>query len=94
MLWSLSSTTRTGLASGDEIRILGVALTSLLTATSYTATVASRATLTITAGGGLGADWALYDVCYIQELDVFLEHVTAYMVAFYMQKMVCTFGTP
>ena len=71
--WSLSSTTRTGLAAGDEIRIFGVALTSLLTATSYTATVASRATLTITAGGGLGADWALYDVCYIQELDVFFK---------------------
>lgn len=69
--WSLSSTTRTGLASGDEIRILGVALTSLLTATSYTATWSATHSLTITAGGGLGADWAVGDVCYIPDFDTF-----------------------
>jgi hypothetical protein len=69
--WSLSSTTRTGLAAGDEIRIFGVALTSLLTATSYTATWSAPHSLTITAGGGLGADWAIGDVCYIPDFDTF-----------------------
>lgn len=71
--WSLNSTTRTGLASGDEIRILGVALTSLLTATSYTATVSNNYQLTITAGGGLGADWVLGDVAYLPAYDTFFK---------------------
>lgn len=69
--WSLSSNTRTGLTSGDEIRILGVPLTSLLTATSYTATWSASHSLTITAGGGLGADWGVGDVCYIEDFDTF-----------------------
>lgn len=71
--WSLASTTRTGLASNDEIRIKGVALTSLLTATSYTATVTNNYQLTITAGGGLGADWATGNVGYLPAFDTFFK---------------------
>ena len=74
--WSLNSSTRTGLAAGDEIRIKGVALTSLLTATSYTATLTNTQTLTITAGGGLGADWAAGDVGYLPDYDTFFKVVT------------------
>lgn len=71
--WSLSSSTRTGLTNGDEIRIKGVALTSLLTATSYTATVTNNYQLTITAGGGLGADWVLGDIGYLPAYDTFFR---------------------
>ena len=71
--WSFNSATRTGLAAGDEIRIMGVALTSLLTATSYTATVTSQYQLTITAGGGLGADWAVNDIGYLPAYDTFFR---------------------
>lgn len=71
--WSLSSTTRTGLAANDEIRIKGIALTSLLTATSYTATVTSNYQLTITAGGGLGADWVAGNVGYLPAFDTFFK---------------------
>lgn len=69
--WSLNSSTRTGLAAGDEIRVLGVPLTSLLTATTYTATWSAPHSLTITSGGGLGADWAVGDVCYLPDFDTF-----------------------
>lgn len=71
--WSFASATRTGLTSGDEIRIKGVALTSLLTATSYTATITSKYQLTITAGGGLGADFVAYNVVYIPQWDAFFK---------------------
>lgn len=71
--WSLASSTRTGLTNGDEIRIKGVALTSLLTATSYTATVTNNYQLTITAGGGLGADWVAGDVAYLPAYDTFFK---------------------
>lgn len=71
--WSLASATRTGLASNDEIRIKGVALTSLLTATSYTATVTNNYQLTITAGGGLGADWAAGNVGYLPDFNTFFK---------------------
>lgn len=71
--WSLSSSTRTGLASNDEIRIKGVALTSLLTATSYTATVTNNYQLTITAGGGLGADWVAGNIGYLPAFDTFFK---------------------
>lgn len=73
--WSLSTAHNT-LVSGDEVRIKGVALTSLLTGTSYTATVTNKYQLTITAGGGLGADWAVGDTAYITEFDTFFK-VTA-----------------
>ncbi len=71
--WSFNSTTRTGFANGDEIRILGVAKTSLFTATSYTATITNQYSMTITAGGGLGADWAVGDIAYIEETDTFFR---------------------
>lgn len=70
--WSFSSNARTGLTSSDEIRIKGVALTSLLTATTYTATYTNNTTLTITAGGGLGADFAAGNFVYLPDYDVFL----------------------
>lgn len=71
--WSFNSLTRTGLAANDEIRIMGVALTSLLTATSYTATVTSQYQLNITAGGGLGADWAVGNIGYLPAYDTFFR---------------------
>lgn len=81
--WSLNNATRTGLTDGDEIRIMGVALTSLLTATSYTATVTDNYRLTITAGGGLGGDWAAGDVAYLPAYDTFFRvySVTANVIA-------------
>jgi hypothetical protein len=57
--------------AGDEFRILGVALTSLLTATVYTASVPFGASFTITAGGGLGADWTQGDTLYLPTYDTF-----------------------
>lgn len=74
--WSLSFSSVRGLSSGDEIRIKGVALTSLLTATSYTATYASYNTLTITAGGGLGADFAAGTFVYLPTYDVFAKVIS------------------
>ena len=73
--WNLG-TAHTGVATGDEVRIKGVALTSLLTATSYTATVTSNTTLTITAGGGLGADWAVGNMGYLPAYDTFFRVLT------------------
>lgn len=70
--WSIN-TAHTGLVAGDEIRIKGIALTSLLTATEYTASVTSNYQLTITAGGGLGADFAANDVCYLPDFDTFFK---------------------
>ena len=75
--WSFSTATRTGLVSGDEIRIKGVALTSLLTATTYTATVTNNYQLTITAGGGLGADWAAGDIVYFPAYDTFAKIISS-----------------
>ena len=71
--WSFNSSTRTGLTNGDEIRVRGVALTNLLTATVYTATVTSAYQLTITAGGGLGADFAANDVVYLPDFGTFFR---------------------
>jgi hypothetical protein len=71
--WSFNSTARTGLASGDEIRVKGVPLTSLLTATVYTATLTSSWQLTVTAGGGLGADFVVDDIVYIEGFDTFFR---------------------
>ena len=70
--WSIN-TVHTGLVAGDEIRIKGIALTSLLTATEYTASVTSNYQLTIGAGGGLGADFAAFDVCYLPDYDTFFK---------------------
>lgn len=71
--WTLGSSSARGLSNGDEIRIKGIALTSLLTATSYTATYATYNTLTITAGGGLGADFTTGTVVYFPAYDVFAK---------------------
>jgi len=84
--WSISSNTRTGLASGDEIRILGVALSSLLTATTYTVSITSNFQITVTAGGGLGADFAQGDIVYFPDSDSFAR-VTS------RSGNVITFGT-
>ena len=70
--WSLS-TAHTGLVNGDEIRIKGVALTSLLTATVYTATFTSQTVLTITAGGSLGTDFPAGSIVYIPQFDTFFK---------------------
>ena len=71
--WSLNSSTRTGLTTGDEIRIKGVALTSLLTATSYTATITNQYQMTITAGGGLGADFVAGNIVYVPDWGMFFR---------------------
>lgn len=68
--WSPSSTTRTGLVSGDEVRILGNTV-PLFLPTVYTAYKGSETTMVISAGGGLGADWAIGNYGYIVEDDVF-----------------------
>lgn len=72
--WTFAQTTKSPtLADGDEIRIKGVALSSLLTATSYTATYTSNYQLTITAGGGLGADFAANNIVYFSDKDTFAK---------------------
>jgi len=74
--WSFAGSSRTNLVAGDEIRIKGVALTSLLTATVYTATWNSASTptqVTITAGGGLGADFAAGSIIYLPDYDLFVK---------------------
>lgn len=70
--WSFASAaTRTGLVSGDEIRIKGVYKSSLFTATSYTATITDNYRVTVTAGGGLGADFVAGDLVYFEEFGTF-----------------------
>lgn len=71
--WSFSSATRTVFNSGDELRIISVPTTSLWTATVYTATVTSNYQLTVTAGGGLGADFAANNIVYIVEADAYIR---------------------
>jgi len=69
--WSFSSSTRTGLTDGDEIRVLGVALSNLLTATTYTVTYTNNYQLTVTAGGSLGADFSANTIIYFPDDDTF-----------------------
>lgn len=71
--WSYGTSTRTTFSSGDEVRIKGVALTDLLTATEYTATYTSYYQLTITAGGNLGADFSQFDIVYLPQADTFFR---------------------
>ena len=73
--FSFSTQTRTGVVAGDEIRIKGIPLTSLLTATTYTATYTGPHQLTLTAGGSLGADWAQYNIAYLPDFDTFFKVV-------------------
>lgn len=70
---SINSNARPSLVSGDEIRIVGRTLTSILTSTVYTASYTDTHQLTITAGGGLGADFAVHDVCYLPGNDAFFK---------------------
>ena len=71
--WAYGTITRTTFVSDDEVRIVGVALTSLLTATTYTATYTDQRTLTITAGGSLGADFAAFNIVYLPDVDAFFK---------------------
>lgn len=75
--WSLGTNTRTGLATGDEIRVKGVALSSLLTATTYAASFTSAQSITITSGGGLGADFVAGSIIYFPQYDTFAKIVTS-----------------
>ena len=72
--WSISSSVRTGLVSGDEIRIRGVYLTDLLTPNVYTGTfnTTTPQTLTITSGGS-GYDFIGNSVIYFPDYDTFAK---------------------
>jgi len=54
---------------GDEIRVKGVALTSLLTGSTYSATITDPITYNAT---GLGTAAAAHDVWYVSEIDCFI----------------------
>lgn len=71
--FSLNSASRGGtlLSSGDEVRLVAKYLTSILTATTYTANRASVNTITLTSGGGLGADFVVGDFVYFPDYDSF-----------------------
>lgn len=71
--YSTASSTRATLAAGDEIRVVSKLLTDLLAATVYTATYTDFRTLTITAGGGLVADFVAGTVVYLPEYDTFFK---------------------
>lgn len=71
--YSMASSTRPQLVDGDEVRVVSRYLTDLLTATTYTATYTTINTLTITAGGGLGADFAVNDVVYLPDAGTFFK---------------------
>ncbi len=68
--YSFSSATRYAIANGDELRIKGVALTSLLTATVYTFTQTSADTLTWVSGGSM-ADFTQGDIVYFPQYGSF-----------------------
>ena len=69
--WSFASSVRTGLAAGDEVRIVARLLSSMLTATTYTATRPAANQIVITSGGGLGADFATTDLLYFPDYGTF-----------------------
>lgn len=71
--YSTASSTRATLAAGDEIRVVSKLLTDLLVSTVYTATYTDFRTLTITAGGGLGADFVAGTVVYLPAYDTFFK---------------------
>lgn len=83
--YSLWNITRATAASGDEYRIKGVALANLLTATTYTANYTNSQTLTLTAGGSLGADFAGNDVIWLPGINGFqkVSSVTGNALSFY-----------
>ena len=71
--FSFNSTSRGAFTSSDELRVVSIPTTSLFTATTYTATYTSSYQLTVTSGGGLGADFAANNVVYIVETDCFFR---------------------
>jgi hypothetical protein len=70
--FSFGSTTRgVSVNPGDEFRIVAKYLTSILTATAYVASRSAVNTITITSGGGLGADFVVGDFVYFTDYDSF-----------------------
>ena len=69
--FSFDASTRTGLTSGDELRIVARLLSNLLTVTTYTATRSAANQITIASGGGLGADFAVGNLVYFPDYDSF-----------------------
>lgn len=67
--FSAAVATRTGVVAGDEIRIRGVPLTSLLTATTYLGTWSAVNGITLTSGSGL--DFAGGDIAYFPQFGTF-----------------------
>lgn len=67
--FSLTTDNTSTFTSGDELRIKGVAKTSLLTGPTYSATIINTITYSAT---GLGTAAAAYDVWYISEMDIFI----------------------
>lgn len=59
------------MTNGDELRIVAKYLTDLLTPTVYSSTRDSVNTITITSGGGLGADFVSGDFVYFPDYDTF-----------------------
>jgi len=74
--YSTNSSGRATLVAGDEIRVVSKPILDILDTTVYTATLTDYRTLTITAGGGLGADFSTSTVCYLPQFDTFFR-VTA-----------------
>ena len=74
--YSANVATRTALVAGDEVRIVAKPLSTLLTATVYTATNTNNYQITITAGGALGTDFPVGTFVYFQDNDAF-GYVTA-----------------
>lgn len=71
--YSTASSSRATLAAGDEIRLVARDLTTLLVPTVFTATLSSYNTLTITAGGSLGASWVANLVGYLPDSGTFFK---------------------
>lgn len=71
--YSMAVAVRAALVAGDEVRVVSRYLTNLLTATTYTATYDRYDAMTITAGGGLGADFAVNDVVYLPDSGAFFK---------------------
>lgn len=69
--YSFSDNLTARVSAGDELRVVAKYLTSLLTATTYTATRIAINQVTITSGGGLGADFTVNDYVYFPDYDAF-----------------------
>ena len=67
--FSLQTNNTSAFTSGDELRIKGVALSSLLTGSTYSATITDAITYNAT---GLGTAAAAHDVWYVSEIDCFI----------------------